>query len=188
MPPGVVWLSVLKIGLFWHHKWACPSRCVLDRSVYQPSGLKQTLLIYPLNILGGHAHLWCQKRQILKTWYNVSPLTSSVSNYSWSSLRISNAVLVYKREGRGRGVHCICPHSQELFVTLMCSKVYICVSCVPALTAYTQSRQRSTCQWERRQSRSWPPQGPGTQGYQNSPLASRVGGTLDMYRKGHHPK
>ena len=34
MPPGVSVISrykpFLKIGLFWHHKWACPSRCVLN--------------------------------------------------------------------------------------------------------------------------------------------------------------
>jgi hypothetical protein len=44
----------LEICLFWHHKWACPPRCVLDISVYQPTqwivaNVAQLSVIHPAN-------------------------------------------------------------------------------------------------------------------------------------------
>ena len=53
-----VWLAEadLKICLFWHHKWVCPPRRVLNRSVYRPTqwtvaNVAQLSVIH----LGGHA-------------------------------------------------------------------------------------------------------------------------------------
>jgi hypothetical protein len=75
IPPGVSVIShynhFSKMWHFWHHRWACPPRCVLDRSVYQPT--KWTVAnVAHLSVtqLGGHAHLLCQKTQIFKTACN----------------------------------------------------------------------------------------------------------------------
>ena len=57
----------LQFCLVWHNKWACPPRCVLDRSFYQPIQWTITNVAHQSVIqLGGHAHLWCQKRPIFK--------------------------------------------------------------------------------------------------------------------------
>ena len=41
--------------------WACPPRCVLDRSVHQPTHRTVVNVAHLSFIsLGGHAHLWCQ--------------------------------------------------------------------------------------------------------------------------------
>ena len=64
-------MTVLKVCLFWHHKWACPPRCVLDRSVYQPTHSTVANIAHLSSThLGGHAHLGCRKRQIFKTACN----------------------------------------------------------------------------------------------------------------------
>uniref|UniRef100_A0A8C4ZV12 protein-serine/threonine phosphatase n=1 Tax=Gadus morhua TaxID=8049 RepID=A0A8C4ZV12_GADMO len=60
IPPGVSGISHCKP--FWksasHHKWACPPRCVLDRSAYQPTPWTVANVAHLSIIhLGGHAHL-----------------------------------------------------------------------------------------------------------------------------------
>ncbi|CAL8356249.1 unnamed protein product [Boreogadus saida] len=39
-------------------RWACPPRCVLDRSVYQPTQWTEANVAHlSVTLLGGHAHL-----------------------------------------------------------------------------------------------------------------------------------
>ena len=51
--------------------WACPPWCALDRSVHQPTPWSVANGAHlSVTQLGGHVHLWCQKRQISKTARN----------------------------------------------------------------------------------------------------------------------
>ena len=63
-------------------KWACPPRCVLDRSVHQPTQWTVANVAYvSFTHLGGPAHRWCLKGQISKThhtWWHVMATVSSL--------------------------------------------------------------------------------------------------------------
>ena len=68
-----------KICLFWHHEWACPPRCVLDRSVHQPTQwtvanvahLSVTHPTRPPVMSEAACNGWSHSHQ----WYNMSPLS-----------------------------------------------------------------------------------------------------------------
>ena len=60
--------AVLKISPLRHHKWACPPRRVTDRwETFTTVHLVGWWTVPSSTHLGGHAHLWCQKRQNFKT-------------------------------------------------------------------------------------------------------------------------
>ena len=92
MPPGVVWLAVtswLKIFLLWHHRWACPPRCVTDRWatfatvlwVGWWTDLSSTHLV-------GHAHLWCHNRHsIFKRLVMANHTTPGCLSWDLKSLK-----------------------------------------------------------------------------------------------------
>ena len=71
-----VWCLISLYKPFWKsapydikrgRKWACPPRCVLDRSVYQPSQWTVANVAHlSVTRLGGHAHLWCHKGILLE--------------------------------------------------------------------------------------------------------------------------
>ena len=77
MPPGVVGLAVTSrfgnlapYDFIRGRKWVCPPRCVLDRSVYQPTQWTVANVAHlSVTHLGGHAQL-CLKGLISKTACN----------------------------------------------------------------------------------------------------------------------
>jgi hypothetical protein len=78
-----------KSAFFWHHKWACPPRCVLDRSVlpaYPVGCSKCCSSIRHTPRWTRPLDLWCQKRQIFKTACNGYSHSHLVVSYVASKL------------------------------------------------------------------------------------------------------
>ena len=75
----------VQICLFWHHKWLCQARFVLDRSFYLPTQRTVANVAHLAIVhLGGQAHLWCQKRQIIKMACNrYKPFTAYHTHTLW---------------------------------------------------------------------------------------------------------